>query len=89
MRLFDKIKKELIGKYAYSKGNIKFKIEGVMYSHQSISEKVDSWWAKQLRDICFSYLIGGILIFGKDENGNNQELILNEIQLLEFNPIKK
>lgn len=89
MRLFDKIKKELVGKYARSKGGIKFKIEGVIYGYQSINEKVDDFWVHYLKTINFTYMIGGILLFGKDENGNSQELLLNETNLLEFKPLNK
>lgn len=89
MKLFDKIKKELVGKYARSKGGIKFKIESVIYGYQSLNEKVDDFWVRYLKEINFSYMVGGILIFGKDEDGNSQELILNETNLLEFKPLRK
>lgn len=89
MKLFDKIKKELVGKYAYSKGGIKFKIEGVMYGYQNINEKVSDYWSEELKKINFQYMIGGVLLYGADENGNSQELLLNEINLIEFKPLRK
>ena len=67
MKLFDLIKKELIGKTTYTKENIKFKIEGVFQHYDEIQNHFNT-----KEDIKLTAL----MLVGKDDNGNKQEVVL-------------
>lgn len=67
MKLFDLIKNELIGKYTYTGGNIKFKVEAVFQHYDELKNHFNT-----NEDIKLTAL----LLVGKDENGNKQEVVL-------------
>ena len=75
MKLFDLIKTELIGKNTYTKGNIKFKIEGVFQHYDEIQNHFNTE-----EDIKLTAL----LLVGKDDNGNKQEVVLANNRILDL-----
>jgi len=75
MKLFDLIKKELIGKTTYTKGNIKFKIEEVFQHYDEIQNHFNT-----KEDIKLTAL----MLVGKDDNGNRQEVVLANNRILDL-----
>jgi len=75
MKLFDLIKNELIGKYTYTGGNIKFKVEAVFQHYDELKNHFNS-----NEDIKLTAL----LLVGKDENGNKQEVVLANNKILDL-----
>lgn len=75
MKLFDLIKNELIGKYTYTGGNIKFKVEAVFQHYDELKNHFNT-----NEDIKLSAL----LLVGKDENGNKQEVVLANNKILDL-----
>ncbi len=75
MKLFDLIKTELIGKYTYTSGNIKFKVEAVFQHYDELKNHFNT-----KEDIKLTAL----LLVGKDENGNKQEVVLANNRILDL-----
>ncbi len=75
MKLFDLIKNELIGKYTYTGGNIKFKVEAVFQHYDELKNHFNT-----NEDIKLTAL----LLVGKDENGNKQEVVLANNKILDL-----
>lgn len=75
MKLFDLIKNELIGKYTYTGGNIKFKVEAVFQHYDELKNHFNT-----NEDIKLTAL----LLVGKDENGNKQEVVLANNRILDL-----
>lgn len=87
-RLFDLIKRELVGKYAFTNNNIKFKIEGIIYGYKDIADNLSEYWVRELKKINFDYKIGGIALFGTDAEGKAQNVTIAEHKILEFTIIE-
>ena len=75
MKLFDLIKKELIGKNTYTKGNIKFQIEAVFQYYDEIQNHFNT-----NEDIKLTAL----KLVGKDADGNTQEVVLANNRILDL-----
>jgi sarcosine oxidase delta subunit len=75
MKIYDLIKNELIGKYTYTKGNIKFKIEEVFQHYEDIQKHFNTE-----EDIKLTAL----KLIGKDEDGLHQEVVLANNRILDL-----
>ena len=75
MKLFDLMKNELIGKYTYTSGNIKFKVDAVFQHYDELKNHFNT-----KEDIKLTAL----LLVGKDENGNKQEVVLANNRILDL-----
>lgn len=75
MKIFDLIKTELIGKNTYTTGNVKFRIEGVFQHYDKIQNHFNT-----KEDIKLTAL----MLVGKDDNGNKQEVILANNRILDL-----
>jgi hypothetical protein len=75
MKLFDLIKTELIGKHTYTSGNIKFKVEAVFQHYDELKNHFNT-----KEDIKLTAL----LLVGKDDDGNKQEVVLANNRMLDL-----
>ena len=69
------MKNELIGKYTYTSGNIKFKVDAVFQHYDELKNHFNT-----KEDIKLTAL----LLVGKDENGNKQEVVLANNRILDL-----
>ncbi len=75
MKLFDLIKQELVGKNVYTSGNVKFKVDAVFKHYDDLKNHFNT--DENIK-------ITALLLVGKDENGNAQEVVLANNRILDL-----